>query len=94
MGQILAGPRRAKLAFLEAEEGTGDVRSFSQMLKREGVPDGLPTGGSGPCKGWGRLGVGAYVAYRLAGQGERARELDVGRVLRNVREEQRVVVHL
>ena len=63
------------------------------MLRREGSPLGAVTRGVGPRRGWGSLGAGAYVAFRSAGCGPSSRDLDVGRVLRNEREEQRVLVH-
>ena len=43
-------------------------------------------------KGWTGLGSGAHVAYQVAGQGAAAKELVVGRVLKNTPAEQTIEV--
>ena len=93
LDQILAGPRRAKLDF-PPEEDT-EVRGIGQMLPQEGAPPSGRSGlrGTGRRKGWSGLSLGAYVAYQTTGQGPNAKDLSVGKVLRNAREEQKVLVH-
>ncbi len=80
-GPDLAGPRRSKIAFAGSE--TGEVRSFSQMIQREGLPEGSLSDEVGPRKGWGKLEVSPY---RKFGQGSVANELEICKVVRNARE--------
>ena len=65
------------------------------MLRREGAPPPGRVGlrGTGRRKGWAGLGSGAFVAYQSVGNGPRAKELDVGRVVRNLQQDQRVLFH-
>jgi hypothetical protein len=66
------------------------------MLRGEGAPEAGRTGalirGAGHKKGWRSLAPGSYVTYVTAAGGPSAKELTVGRVLRNEIPEQHIVV--
>ena len=97
LDQIIAGPRRTRLEFAK----NSDTRPFSQMIdptrsREVGAPhpEDRPRSGQyvGRTKGWGPLAAGAEVAYQTITTGNRQRELSIGRVLTNNREEQTVIV--
>ena len=91
LDQILAGPRRSKLAF--EPDSQSEVRGIGQMLRRENAPH---TQGrfksTGRRKGWTSLSGGAHVAYQTAEKGPSANELTIARVIKNLQSEQRVLV--
>ena len=87
LDQILAGPYRSTLKFEDHPDG--DVRGIGGMLRREGAPPEGPVVphrgvATGHRKGWTGLSQGAYVAYQVASDGAAARELMVGKVLKNL----------
>ena len=98
LDQILAGPRRARLHFATAEEGSDadppDVRSYSQMISGARTSSGDLTRDylAGRRKGWGPLAQGAVVAYQTAANGPSSKELTIGRVLVNDRAHQTVLL--
>jgi hypothetical protein len=93
LDQILAGPRLSKIAFALDEES--EVRGWGQMLRREGAPPPGRVGlrGVGRRKGWAGLTGGAFVAYQSVRNGPRAKELDVGLVIRKLHADERVLLH-
>ena len=90
LDQIVAGPSRAQVHF----EPDSEVRAVSTTLKGEGG-EPSPVRGSakaGRRKGWGPLAQGAHVVYQTKVTGPERRNLTVGRVLINHREEMRLTV--
>ena len=94
LDQILAGPQRANpILTFETED---EVRGVSQMLlDQTGVGEATLRSGhhAGRRKGWGPLSYGCFVAFQTVPQGPKSRELTVGKVLENRRDDQQVVVH-
>ena len=93
LDQLLTGPRRSKLVF---DDEPSEIRGIGEMLRGEGAPEAGRTGalirGAGRKKGWRSLAPGCYVTYVTAAGGPSAKELTVGRVIRNDIPEQRVMV--
>ena len=92
LDQILSGPRRARVEF----EGESEVRGVGAMLRKESLAGADPVGviqrKAGRRTGWGPLAAGAFVAYQTVNEGPRSRELTIGRVLVNHREERRATL--
>jgi len=88
--QILAGPMRSKLEFPAPSET--EVRGWSHMLRGTGAPLAGRAGqrGIGRKRGWSGLGPGSHVAYQTRGA---SRELTIGKVLRNNKNETTVLIH-
>ena len=93
LAQIVVGPRRSQVEFEEPSE----VRSVGAILRGENAPPAQSPMSSGykagRVKGWGPLNRDDYVAYQTVFDGPEAKELSVGRVLCNHREEQAVTLH-
>ena len=93
LDQILAAPRRNRLLFdCGDDDGDPGPRSLGQMLRGEHAPELAPgrvVKKPGQRAGWGNLTKGSYVVYRTGP----TRELRVGRVLKNERPENRVLLH-
>jgi hypothetical protein len=94
MDQVISGPSRAKLEFPPEEDS--EQRPLSQMLS--GVPgpespvatrQALATGRN---KGWSALTLGSVVVYQTKLNGPAARQLQVGRVIVNLRDEKMVTL--
>ena len=79
LSQIVAGPRRAAIRFVEPQDG--DCRALSHML--EGLAKAEPRKGRllNRTTGWRSLSAGAHVASQTELHGPPAKELTVGRVL-------------
>lgn len=93
LDQILAGPRRARLQF--AAEDESEIRLISRLIEGTRNADGQmqPSGRTaGRRAGWGPLARGDMVAYQTVFEGYRSKELTIGRVLVNDRDQQTVVV--
>ena len=92
LDQVLAGPARPNVAFPEETE----VRGIGQMLREEHRDAGQPPVRSGAAagkrKGWGPLAPGAHVAYQTRNGGDGSKDLTVGKVLINHREDRRVTL--
>ena len=85
LDQLLAGPRRTKLAF---DKEPGEIRGTGMMLRNEGAPPvscgaGALLRGAGPKKGWGSVTAGSHVAFRTAAGAPKRKELTVARVIKN-----------
>ena len=74
LDQILAGPRRSKIAFEPDDQS--EVRGIGQMLRREGAapPTRGRLCGAGRRKGWTGLSGGACVAYQTVARGPAEKE--------------------
>ena len=92
LNQILAGPRRAKLAFAVKDES--DVRPLSQMLESTRTASGDFTKEylAGRRRGWGTLAKGSMVAYQTALTGAKAKDVSIGHILVNERDRQTVML--
>ena len=92
LDQIIAGPPRPPVVF----DAESEVRGVGQMLQDEnklaGKAPTLAGGAAGRRKGWGPLAPGAYVAYQTKNAGDGSKELTVGLVLVNHREDKRLTV--
>ena len=93
LDQLLTSPRRSKLLF---DPEPADIRGIGEMLRGEGAPLEGPNSAllrrAGPRKGWSSLAHASHVAYRTAAAGAAEKELTVGRVIRNDRLDQRVLL--
>ena len=77
-----------------ADEEEGDVRPMSVLLDGNRDARGDLSFGylAGRRKGWGPLAPGCMVAYQARTVGQTAKDLTVGRVLVNERDQSRVVL--
>ena len=93
LDQILAGPRRARLEF--AREEDSEVRPISKLIEgTTNAPDSVLRSGfkAGRRAGWGPLAGGAIVAYQTIANGPKSKELTIGRVLVNNRDQKQVFI--
>ena len=94
LDQILEGPIRTPLQFPDGDE----VRGLGAMLRGDNAPIKTMDQGQrvertvGKQKGWANLYRGQMVAYAATPAHEQRKELTVGAVLTNLREERHVVV--
>ena len=62
------------------------------MIRREGAaPQASRLRGTGRRKGWLGLSGGAFVAYQTIANGPSAKELTVGKVIKNLPADQRIL---
>ena len=92
LDQLLAGPPRPVIAFSETDEVRGIGRMIQEQEANAGRAPGRAGQAAGKQRGWGPLAPGAYVAYQTKNAGPDARDVSVGKVLVNNREDRRITL--